>query len=557
MNFRRPIRWAVLVAPLACASATAPPAADPRADTTALVVEGQTAPRLQDLGELAHPITTSAPRAQLFFNQGLVLSYGFNHKEARRAFQEVARLDPEAAMAWWGQALVLGPNINAPMAPENERVAWELVQKAVALKLKVSERERAYIDALTKRYSGDPEPDRAALDQAYADAMGELHRRHPDDLDAATLYAEALMDLSPWDYWTPDGEPHPRTREILRVLESVLVRDPKHVGANHLYIHAVEAARPELGETAADRLLGLAPGAGHLQHMPSHIYVRVGRFADATEANHRAIAADEDYITQCRAQGIYPLAYYPHNIHFLWFATSWEGRSGDAIAAARRVEERSRPHLAELPEWAQIFSVSPLYALARFGRWQEILAEPRPPADRPYWTGVWHHARGLALARTGRLSEAESELASLRALAADPAVQGRLVGANDTAALLRVAEAVLAGELAAAQGQHDEAIAQLHRGVLLEEGLVYIEPSDWYLPVRQVLGAVLLEAGRAAEAEAVYWQDLRVNPDNGWSLFGLARSLRAQGKDAQAAAVEERFRRAWARADVELSSSRF
>lgn len=526
-------------------------------DVQSAVVEGQLAPRLQTLGDHQHPITTDSPRAQLFFNQGLILSYGFNHREAKRSFEEVARLDPDAAMAYWGQALVLGPNINAPMDPENEARAFALVQEAIARKEKVSERERAYIDALAARYSGDPAPDRAALDRAYAVAMRVLHERYPEDLDAATLYVEALMDLSPWNYYTPDGQPYDDTREILRTLDAVIAVDPKHPGANHLYIHAVEASRPELAEAAADRLVDLVPGAGHLQHMPSHIYVRVGRFGDASAVNYKAIAADEDYITTCRAQGIYPLTYYPHNVHFLWWASSWEGRSQAAIEAARKVDARTQEHLAELPPWGQIFAVTPLYALVRFGRWDEIMAEPRPPEGWPYWTGIWHYARGLALARTGHHRDAARELERLRALANDPALDTKLMGGNTSGALLAVAEAVLAGELAAERGRFDEAIAHLHRGVLLEENLIYIEPSDWYAPVRQHLGAVLLRAGRPAEAEAVYWQDLKENPENGWSLFGLAQSLAAQGREEEARAVRARFERAWARADVTLPASRF
>jgi tetratricopeptide (TPR) repeat protein len=529
----------------------------PADDATPPALDGQIAPRLQNLGTHSHPITTRSPRAQLFFDQGLVLAYGFNHLEAARSFREAARLDPDAAMAWWGQALVLGPNINAPMRADDEPRAFELVQNAIRLADGVSERERAYIHALARRYSADPNPDRATLDRAYAEAMGELHRRYPDDLDAATLYVEALMDLRPWNYWTPDGQPYPETLEILRALESILAREPAHPGANHLYIHAVEATRPDLAEGAADRLLDLVPGAGHLQHLPSHIYVRVGRFADASAANRKAIAADVDYVAQCRAQGIYPLTYYPHNIHFLWWSASWEGRSQEAIASAREVAARTREHLHEIPEWGHVFPVTPLYALARFGRWEEILAEPRPPDDQPFSVGMWHYARGLALARTRRLRESSDELERLRALAADPALEGRIVGGNEATRLLDLATTVLAGELAAERGDLERAIAELHRGVLLEEGLTYIEPADWYYPVRQSLGAVLLQAGRFDEAEAVYWQDLRGNPENGWSLFGLAQALRAQREEQAARAVEERFRRVWAHADVELPASRF
>jgi len=526
-------------------------------DTDSDVVEGQIAPRLQTLGAHEHPITTSSPRAQLFFNQGLNLAYGFNHREARRSFREMARLDPDAAMAYWGQALVLGPNINAPMDPEAELEANDLVQKALSLKDGVSKKEQELIEALARRYSDDEEPDRTALDEAYARAMRKVHERYPDDQDIATLFAESLMTLSPWDYWTPAGEPYPATTEFLKVLESVMERNLEHPGAAHLYIHAVEAVHPELAEDAADRLVGLVPGSGHLQHMPSHIYVRVGRYEDASHANTRAIAADEDYITQCRAQGIYPLLYYPHNIHFFWLASAWEGRSADAMKAAFEVGEKIGKDVDEMPEWGQVFAVVPLYALARFGKWDEIMEQPEPPQTKTYWVGVWHYARGLASARTKRLDQARSELEALQKLAADETLKDVRMGANNEWILLNIASSVLAGEIALEAGEYDEAIAHLHRGVLLEDSLTYTEPPDWYFPVRQSLGAALLKAGRPLEAEVVYWDDLKHNPDNGWSLFGLMKSLEAQDKDEKAADIKKRFRSVWKRADVKLAASRF
>lgn len=531
----------------------------PALDTKSTVVKGQIAPRLQNLGDHKHPVTTSSPRTQLFFNQGLALTFGFNHREAGRSFREVARLDPDCAMAYWGQALVLGPNINMPMPPSAEPQAYELIQKAVALKAKVSERERAYIDALVKRYSNEEKPDRKALDRAYAEAMRELSERYPDDLDAATLYAEALMDLRPWNYWTRDMRPYPETVEILRVLESVLKRNPNHPAAIHYYIHTVELARPELAEAGADRLGQLAPGAGHLVHMPSHIYRRVGRYTDASKSNDLAILADEDYITQCRAQGIYPLAYYPHNIHFLWDSATMEGRSRVAIDAARKVAA-SIPADAwrEIPLLHQFF-VTPLYALTRFGMWEEILREPRPSADSLFWTGIWHYARGLAFTATNRPAEASQELQALQAIANDKSLDGLRVtfSANGATPILAIATETLAGELATKQGDFEKAIAHLHRGVLLEDSLIYNEPPDWHIPVRQSLGAVLLEAGRPLEAEMIYWQDLKRNPENGWALYGLMKSLEAQGKTDQAREIEKRFRKAWARADVRLTASRF
>jgi tetratricopeptide (TPR) repeat protein len=527
-------------------------------DVNSTTIPDQMAPRLQNLGDYQFPVTTKSARAQVFFNQAMVLTYGFNHAEAGRSFREVARLDPDCAMAYWGMALVLGPNINMPMPPEVEPEAYKLISKAVELKNNASDRERAYIEALAVRYSDANNPDRNALDRKYAEAMLELHNRYPNDLDAAALYAEALMDLSPWDYWARDKRPYPETRKVMGVLDSVLDRNPNHPLAIHLYIHIVEYARPELAEEGAERLWKLAPGAGHLVHMPSHIFRRVGRYEDASRSNEDAIAADEDYIAQCRAQGVYPLAYYPHNIHFLWDSATMEGRSRVAIDAARK-------SAAKIPEgaWREVpllhqFLVAPLFAYTRFGEWDVILSEPRPPQDSPFWTGVWHYARGLAFSAKDELRDASTELTKLEKIANEPSLDGIRVtfSRNGAKAILDIATEVLAGEIAAKKGDYDTAVARLHRAVLLEDNLIYNEPPDWHVPVRQSLGAVLLEAGRPAEAESIYWQDLGQNRENGWSLFGLMQSLRVQGNEKEAAAIGERFKAAWKRADMQLSASR-
>jgi hypothetical protein len=521
--------------------------------------EAQRAPRLQNLGNHSFPVTTSSELAQRFIDQGMILAYGFNHAEAARSFGEAARLDPGAAMAYWGMALVGGPNINMDMSAEAGPQAYELIQKAVALKEKVSEREQAYINALAQRYSGDAQADRGALDRAYAAAMRDLLHRYPDDLDAATLYAEALMDLRPWDYWMRDMTPYQETLEVMGVLESVLARNPNHPGAIHLYIHTVELGRPWLAEAAAERLLTLAPGAGHLVHMPSHIFRRLGRYADASRSNELAIAADEDYITQCRAQGVYPLAYYPHNIHFLWDSASMEGRSRAAIEAARKTASSIPENAWRTLSMLQQFMVTPLLAYTRFGKWELILREPKPPEDALFVTGVWHFTRGLAFTANGKLDDATQELGGLQRIGSMDSLDGQRVtfSRNGGKTILTIAARVLAGEMAAKRGDYEQAIASLHRGVLLEDNLIYTEPPDWHVPVRQSLGAVLLAAGRPAEAEAVYWQDLNQNRENGWALFGLMLSLRAQGKEAEAAAIESRFRAAWNRADVTLTASRF
>jgi tetratricopeptide (TPR) repeat protein len=441
------------------------------------------------------------------------------------------------------------------MDPADEPRAYELARRALALEEQASERERAYLRALAERYSGDAE-DRAARDQAYAAAMAEVARRYPDDLDAATLYVESVMDLRPWGYWMPDGTPYEGTAEVVALTESVIARHPEHPGALHLYIHLMELHAPEKAEAAADRLLTLMPGAGHVVHMPSHIYQRLGRYADSARANELAIAADEDYISQCRAQGLYPMAYYPHNVHFLWFAATMEGRGAVAVEAARKVASKVDDQaLSELPLLAA-FRVIPYFALTRFGHWDEMLAEPAPPAESLFLAGVWHYARGLAFLAKGELDAAEAELREVERLAAGDGLDVTLFSPNTARAILAIAPEVLGGELAAARGDFDRAIARLERAVRLEDGLVYTEPAEWHYPPRHALGAVLVAAGRAPEAETVYWQDLRRHPDNGWALFGLAQALRAQGKDDQAAAVERRFDEAWKRADVELTASR-
>jgi tetratricopeptide (TPR) repeat protein len=518
---------------------------------------GEMAPRLQNLGSYTFPVTTRSKNTQAFINQGLNLAYGFNHVEAGRAFREAARLDPSCAMAYWGQALVLGPNINLPMTPEDEPKAYELAQKAVGLKAKASPRERAYIDAVAKRYSGKAD-ERVARDQAYADAMRELSKKYPADLDAATLFAEALMDLRPWAYWAPDGKAYPGTTEAVVALESVMARKPAHPGANHYYIHAVEATKsPERAEAAADRLRTLMPGAGHMVHMPGHIYMRVGRYADASAVNEEAIVADEDYLAQCRAQGMYPIGYYPHNIHFLWSAASMEGRSEKAIAAARKVATKvTDESMDKLPLQAG-FRVVPYYALTRFGHWDEMLKEPAPADRFVYLLGTWHYARGIAFAGKGQLDEAEKELAEVRKIAGGTALDFTLFSPNKAAAIFAIAPEALAGVIAVKKKEFDVAIAHLERAVRLEDGLVYTEPAEWHYPPREALGAALLEAGQPHEAETVYWDDLRRNPENGWSLFGLSQALVAQGRKDEAAALEARFRKAWAKGDVTLQASVF
>jgi tetratricopeptide (TPR) repeat protein len=544
------------------AAAQAPPAPvhkhyETPADAPAPVPGMPLAPRLQNLGVHTFPVSTTHKQAQLFMNQGLNLAYAFNHAEAARAFAEAARLDPDLAMAYAGHALVLGPNINAPMDPADEPNAYELAQKAVAMKGNATPRERAWIDAIAKRYTGRAE-DRAANDRAFADAMRAVATAFPDDLDARTVYAEALMDTMPWNYWTRDGKPYPQTVLIQEALEQVLAKHESHPGALHLWIHLWEATTtPERAEAEADRLLPLMPGAGHIVHMPAHIYQRVGRHADVISSNILAAQADEDYITQCKAQGIYPLGYYPHNLHFIWMGASASGQGRLALESAQRIVN-AIPHeaLGSVPI-LQGFVVVPYWAMVRFGKWDMILDDKGPHHDTPFTRAAWRYARAMALIAKDRLDEAEVELAQLKALLEDPGLKGQVTFSNNPGEhIMRIAPEVVAGEIAAKRRQWDTALLHLERAVRFEDALIYQEPSDWHAPVRQNLGAVLMDAGRPDEAEVVFWEDLKRNPENGWSLFGLVRALEAQGKGEEAAFAEERFRKTWKDADVQLNAAR-
>ncbi len=517
------------------------------------------APLFEGMGKHHHRVQTSSKQAQRYFDQGLVLAWGFNHAEAGRSFREAARLDPNCAMAWWGAAYVLGPNINAPMNPDDAPAAHEAAQKA--LQRARDPRERAYAEAIAKRYAPQAPEDRRPLDVAYADAMREVTKQFPDDLDAATLLAESLMDLRPWKLWSKSGEPAPETPEILANLERVLRKSPDHPGAIHFYIHSTEASpNPEKAVPFADRLRALVPGAGHLVHMPGHTYMRVGRYQDVVLANQRATAVDEQYIAQCHMQGVYPIGYVPHNHHFLFAGASMQGQRALAVQAAGTTHSHTAHELARDPGMGmmQQFGATPLYAYTRFGMWDEILKSPAPAADLLYARGVWHYARGLALARTNRAPTARFELANLAAIAGrDTLAAITTFDINNAKAILAVAQAVLEGEIAAAGSDYDIAIPALQRAVQLEDALNYNEPADWFFPVRHLLGAVLLDAGRAADAEKVYREDLVLYPENGWSLFGLAKSLSAQNRNGEAVAVGRRFEKAWAFADVKLTASRF
>lgn len=517
-------------------------------------------PLFDNFGDLHRDIGSKVPAAQRYFDQGLRLAYGFNHEAAGRAFAEAARLDPDCAICLWGQALVLGPNINLPMMPEAVAPAARLASEAhLMADAARSPADRALIEALATRYAASPPADRKPLDQAYADAMADVVRRFPDDDDAATLYAEALMDLSPWAYWDSAGKPTGQTKTIVATLERVLKRNPKHIGAMHYYIHAVEASRtPQRAEPYADALAELAPGSGHLVHMPAHIYIRTGRYHDATLTNLSATTADAAFLAVCHgSNGMYPLGYVPHNWHFATMTASLHGSQVLAQNAAEQTARRADLKQLEALTFMQQFLVMPLLTQVRFGQWKEILAQTAPPADQPYPRAIWHFARGMAYARGGEEQKAQAELEALQKIAADPAMKEVLLGAiNHADRVLAVAVPLLQGELALAKNQRKTGIARLRDAVKAEDALAYNEPADWPLPIRPYLGAALLDAGRASEASKVYAQDLVTYPKNGWSLYGLAKAQRKLGDMRSAKQTERRYKEAWQWSDTPLAASR-
>ncbi|NET03894.1 MAG: hypothetical protein F6K16_04010 [Symploca sp. SIO2B6] len=515
----------------------------------------QSAVLFKNLGNHHHPITTNSPQAQRYFDQGLIFVFGFNHAEAVRSFQEATRLDGNCAMCYWGIALALGPNINAPMNPDAVPQAYKAIQKAKHLSAHASPSEQAYIQALSKRYSQQVVSERQSLDLAYANAMGKLSNLYPEDLDAATLFAEAMMDLMPWNYWREDGQPKPETLEVIDTLESVIKRDPNHPGALHYYIHAVEASpTPEKAEKAADQLRSLVPGLGHLVHMPSHIYLRIGRYHDGSIANEHAIAADESYFAQSQVQSLYRGLYYPHNIHFLWQTSSIEGRRTLAIATARKLAAKvSLQQVRKFP-LTEMFLPVPLFTLVQFSQWDEILTEPQPTADLQYTQAMWHYARGMAFVAKNQLENAIDEQVSLKKFLNNQKIASLEATGLPATQLIEIADHVLAGKIAQQSGKNEDVIAQFKAATAIQDQLPYMEPPYWYYPVRQSLGTALLQLGQFQEAEAIYREDLRQHPHNGWSLFGLAKSLEAQGKKEEAAKVQKQFEEAWLEADTNLTA---
>jgi tetratricopeptide (TPR) repeat protein len=506
---------------------------------------------LSGLGNYHHPVSTKNPEAQKYFDQGFNLIYAFNHEEAIRSFRKALALDPSMLMAYWGIAYALGPNINQEVDQEREKQAYDAVQKALSLSSAAPENERAYVEALAKRYSNDPKADLKKLAVEFKDAMKVLVERYPDDPDLAVLYADSLMNLRPWKLWKTDGKPEEGTEEILAVLESVLERTPMHPGANHLYIHAVEASpQPERALPSAQRLETLVPAAGHLVHMPAHIYSRLGDFAEAAKQNEAAISADQNYFKESGVQqGFYPSMYYNHNIHFLSFARSMQGRFNDAKKAADQVVANTLPHAKEMP-MMDGFTPTSMLVLLRFRKWNDVLNVPKPGEGLPITTALWHYGRALAYARTGRISNADNTQLIFQQLITE-VPEDAMFGLNPASAVFKVADALLRAEIALAK-KNPDAAALFKKAVEAEDLVTYDEPPDWYYPIRETYGAVLLQAGRAADAEKVFREDLAKTPRNGRSLFGLMESLKAQNKQSDARWVQQQFEEAWKQADTTL-----
>ncbi|WP_296315582.1 tetratricopeptide repeat protein [Winogradskyella sp. UBA3174] len=517
----------------------------------------QMSPLFNNLGNLHFSISTKNERAQAFFDQGLKLSYAFNHAEAHRSFMEASRLDPNSAMAYWGQAFTLGPNINDPIPTEERKIKInEALTKANQLASKASLKEQILIKALSARYSKDLTADIPELNMFYMDAMTKAVKKFPEDANVQILYAASIMNTVPWDYWDKDGNPSPNIKEAKAALEKAMLLEPENPGGHHYYIHMVELPYPDLGVESADKLASLMPGAGHIVHMPSHIYIRVGRYKDAVITNQKAILADEDYISQCFAQGLYPLGYYPHNIHFLWSSASLLGASDIALDAAKKTAEKVPiGEFLEMP-FLQDFAATPMLAYTRFGKWNEILTIPAPNSKIKHLNLMRHYARGIAFIRKGNIKEAQEELNAIDALKKDPELETLIATANNASIhAANIAYEVVSGELEALKGNIPKAIEHLKNAVVFEDGLTYTEPAAWHIPTRQNLGAILLKAQEYKAAEKIYKEDLNILRQNGWSLMGLYKSLLAQDKNKEANAIKKEFNSAWQDADIEIDNS--
>ena len=551
----------ILLLTLAACSETPFNTTDDATSADASAVANWRQPLFNGLGSVSLPITTTSTAARNYFNQGLALAYAFNHAAADFAFTEATVYDPDCAMCYWGSALVLGPNVNANMDAANAGRAFVLSARAKTLSQGTQPWEKDLINALSKRYLPEEPEDRTELDSAYAEAMRKVAMTYPGNTDIVALYGEALMDQHPWDFWDTNGEARPWTPEIQRTLEWALADNPEHIGAIHLYIHAMEQSnQPQLAEPYADKLADLAPSAGHLVHMPAHIYMRVGRYHDSTLNNMRATVADNEFIAACRSNSpIYLAGYIPHNWHFGWVTAAIEGWKSKAYELADGTAGRLTPELLRAPGMAvaQHFYMQPMFAKVRFSDWAAILSTKAPEDDLHYARAIWHYGRGQAFVGLGSLKDAEAELAKLDALALSPEIaEMTFFNREGAPALTAIAQKVLLGELLAAKGDTEDAIVTLSEAVVLEDALPYTEPPEWFFPARHSLGELQIKVGDLAAAEKTYREDLRLMPENGWALKGLANVLAAQGKKREAADTNLRFKKAWEHAEVEIKSSR-
>jgi tetratricopeptide (TPR) repeat protein len=516
-------------------------------------------PLLDDLGDRSFDVTTASDEARRYFDQGLALTYAFNHPEALRAFRYARRLDPDCAMCSWGEAYVLGPNINAPMDPEAPAPAARAVARAQDAAQSAGAKEKALIEALAARYSTDPDSDRGELDRAYADAMAEVAARFPDDPTIQSLYADSLMNLSPWDYWEADGQTLKEpVKKLAQVLEGALAIDPTHPYAIHLYIHAVEASKtPGRGEPYADRLAALMPGAGHIVHMPSHIYFRVGRFQDSIQTNRKAVAADESYLAAVNPpEGIYPYSYYPHNVHFLLESARMAGDAETAIAAAEKLPKILSKNVSAAIPWVQLIDAAPYFAHAQFSDPKTTLGLPDPGGELPYVKAMWHYARGIAYAARKDVTSARAEADAIGTIARERDFSGMVDGGVPIPQLLELAQLVIAGRIGQAQGDFEGAVTAYRKASEIQDHLPYLEPPYWYYPVKQSLGAALLQQGNPDEAEQVFRKALELFPNNAWALYGLRETLKVQGKASEVAEVDRRLGTAWVGKREDLSLSR-
>jgi len=521
---------------------------------------GTKAPMFKGLDGIDFKISTTNKEAQKYFNQGMMLSYGFNHAEAARSFFEATKLDSACAMAYWGFAYVLGPNYNAGMEKDNYERAYAASQKALSLSATCMEKEKELIKALTYRYAAKTPEDRHPLDSAFSNAMKKVYENYPSDPDISALYAESLMDMHPWDlYDKKTRAPKPWTPEIVNVLEYLIKLHPRHPGAPHFYIHAVEAsAHPERGLESAKLLMSLVPGSGHLVHMPSHIYIWTGDYHLGSLANIEAVKIDSAYVNACHAQGAYPLAYYPHNYHYLSATATLEGNSKLAWIAAKKVQENTAQDIMKQPGWGtlQHYYTIPYYVAVKFAMWDSVLSIRQPATDLIYPRAVLHYATGMAYLGKNDISRAENELSQLKNLSKDSILKKTTIwDINSMYDIIQIAVNVLSAEIYYRQNQYESAITLLRKAITIEDNLNYDEPPDWFFSVRHILGTVLLKAGKYSEAEKTYLEDLYTYKENGWALIGLYESLQKQGKNKKAEDVKKRFDKAWQYADLKITSS--